>query len=100
MRMILKRDTFHDLAKTVTFAILHFGVGFAVSYAFTGSVAIAGSIALVEPAVNTFVFYWHERAWKRAENRRTAGSHEHGALVKAWSALKQAATHTHVSHAA
>lgn len=56
-----------DLAKTLTFAVLHFGVGFAVGYAFTGSLAIATGIALVEPAVNTVVFYLHERAWHRAE---------------------------------
>ena len=36
-----------------------------VSYAFTGSIAIATGIALVEPAVNTVVFFFHERAWRR-----------------------------------
>lgn len=55
-----------DLSKTMTFAALHFVVGFTVSYAFTGSLAIAGGIALVEPLVNTVVFYFHERAWRRA----------------------------------
>ena len=54
-----------DLAKTATFAALHFVVGFGVSYAFTGSIAIATGIALVEPAVNTVVFFFHERAWGR-----------------------------------
>ncbi|MBL8631219.1 MAG: DUF2061 domain-containing protein [Rhodospirillaceae bacterium] len=49
--------------KTLTFAVLHFMVGFAVSYAFTGSVLIAGGIALVEPAINTVVFYLHETLW-------------------------------------
>lgn len=55
-----------DLSKTLTFAALHFVVGFTVSYAFTGSLAIAGGIALVEPLANTVVFYFHERAWRRA----------------------------------
>ena len=54
-----------DLAKTATFAALHFAVGFGVSYAFTGAIAIATGIALVEPAVNTVVFFFHERAWRR-----------------------------------
>jgi len=54
-----------DLLKTASFAILHFSVGFGVSYALTGSVAIATGIALIEPAVNTVVFYFHERAWRR-----------------------------------
>jgi len=70
MRMILKRNT-RDLTKTLTFAALHFAVGFAVSYAFTGSVVIAGGIALVEPAVNTVVFFFHERAWNKKDETST-----------------------------
>ncbi len=54
-----------DLAKTGTFAVLHFGVGFGVTYALTGSVAIATGVALIEPAVNTVAFFFHERAWAR-----------------------------------
>lgn len=54
-----------DLIKTTTFAALHFTVGFGVTYALTGSVAIATGVALVEPAVNTVVFFLHEQAWRR-----------------------------------
>ncbi len=54
-----------DLAKTVSFAVLHFGVGFGVTYVLTGSVAIATGVALIEPAVNSVVFFFHERAWAR-----------------------------------
>lgn len=56
-----------DLLKTASFAILHFGVGFGVTYALTGSIGIATGVALLEPAVNTVVFFFHERAWRRAE---------------------------------
>lgn len=62
-----------DLTKTATFAALHFGVGFGVSYALTGSVAIATGVALIEPAVNTVVFYLHERVWQRLGQPRTDG---------------------------
>ena len=51
------------VAKTLSFAVLHFSVGFGVTYLLTGSVAIATGVALIEPAVNTVVFYLHERAW-------------------------------------
>jgi uncharacterized membrane protein len=61
-----------DLMKTGTFALMHFAVGFGVSYAFTGSVAISTGIALVEPAVNTVVFFFHERAWNRPAPRPAA----------------------------
>ncbi len=52
-----------DFLKTGSFAVLHFAVGFGVAYALTGSVAVATGVALVEPAVNTVVFFFHERAW-------------------------------------
>lgn len=53
-----------DIVKTATFAVVHFSVAFAVGYALTGSLAIGGLIALVEPMVNTIAFYLHEKAWK------------------------------------
>jgi len=58
-----------DLAKTLSFLALHLLVGFTVAYAITGSVAMAGGIALIEPLVNAVVFYFHERAWNRQEGR-------------------------------
>lgn len=64
-----------DLVKTLTFALLHFSVGFAVTFALTGSIAISTGVALIEPAVNTVVFFFHERAWQRfttAEGRAAA----------------------------
>lgn len=59
-----------DLVKTLSFAVLHFGVGFSVTFALTGSVAISTGVALIEPAVNTVVFFFHERAWQRIAARR------------------------------
>lgn len=58
-----------DLVKTATFALLHFGVGFGVAYLLTGSLAIATGVALIEPAVNTIVFFFHEKAWRRFGRR-------------------------------
>ena len=54
-----------DLVKTMTYATLHFSVGFGVTYALTGEFAIAAGVALIEPAVNTVVFFFHEKAWAR-----------------------------------
>jgi uncharacterized membrane protein len=61
-----------DLSKTATFAALNFSVCFAVSYAFSGSIMIAGSIALVEPLASAVVFYFHERAWNREKELENA----------------------------
>ncbi|WP_210396733.1 DUF2061 domain-containing protein [Motiliproteus sediminis] len=55
------------MAKTISFALLHFTVAFTVGYLMTGSVLVGGTIALVEPAVNTLAYYFHERFWKRRE---------------------------------
>ena len=55
--------------KTATFAIVHFTVAFSVAWAMTGSWVVGGALALVEPAINTVAFYFHERAWQRFEAR-------------------------------
>jgi uncharacterized membrane protein len=62
-------DRPRTLAKTFTFALLHFGVAFSVTWLLTGSIAVATGVGLIEPVVNTFAFYLHERAWRRAERR-------------------------------
>ncbi|MCG9748493.1 MULTISPECIES: DUF2061 domain-containing protein [Shewanella] len=57
------------MAKTITFAILHFGVAFGITYLLTGSIVIGGAVALIEPAINTIVFYFHDKVWQRIEKR-------------------------------
>lgn len=60
------------LLKTATFAPVHFGAAFTVAYLLSGSVAVGGAVALIEPLCNTLAFYVHERAWARAGRRRAA----------------------------
>jgi Predicted membrane protein len=55
------------MLKTFTFAILHFSVAFLVVYALTGSFLIGGAVALIEPMINTIVFYFHEKVWRHFE---------------------------------
>ena len=57
------------MMKTLTFAILHFGVAFSVAYALTGSIGISSTVALVEPIVNTVVFFFHEKAWNKRDQK-------------------------------
>lgn len=75
----------HDLAKTLTFLALHLIVGFSVAYAFTGSVSLAGGIALVEPCVNAVVFFFHEKAWRGEASLSLAllQNHDKGAVKMA-----------------
>jgi len=55
------------MAKTMSFAAVHFTVAFMVGYVMTGSVLVGGAIALVEPAINTIAYYFHEQIWKRIQ---------------------------------
>lgn len=54
------------LKKTMSFAVVHFGVAFSVATVLTGSPLIGGLIALVEPAINTVAYFLHEQAWRLA----------------------------------
>lgn len=52
-----------ELAKTLTYLAVHLTVAFTVGYLLTGSVALAGGFALIEPLCNAVAFFFHERAW-------------------------------------
>ncbi len=53
------------MLKTMTFAITHFCVAFTVAYLLSGSFIVGGAIALVEPAINTVAYFFHERIWDK-----------------------------------
>ena len=73
-RRPLKRLGIYIMLKTITFAILHFAVAFSVAYVLTGSIGISSAVALIEPMVNTVVFYFHEKAWNRIERKKSQKS--------------------------
>ena len=58
------------MLKTISFAALHFTVAFTVAYVLTGDLLIGGVMALIEPAINTVAYYFHELAW--SQNTETA----------------------------
>jgi uncharacterized membrane protein len=60
------------MKKTITFAAVHMTVAFSVAYLMTGSVAVGSAVALVEPAVNTVAYFFHEKVWERLRNGRPA----------------------------
>ena len=51
------------MVKSAAFGVMHLGIAYAVSYALTGVIAIAGAITLVEPIVNTVAHYFFDRWW-------------------------------------
>lgn len=60
------------MAKTATFAVVHFSVAFTVGYALTGSIVVGSALALIEPAINTVAFYFHELVWKQFEENKVS----------------------------
>ncbi len=57
-----------DLIKTLTYLSIHLTIGFSVAYWFTGSISLAGGIAIIEPCINAVAFFFHEKAWKKGRN--------------------------------
>ncbi|GAA6144264.1 DUF2061 domain-containing protein [Thalassolituus maritimus] len=58
------------MTKTISFAVMHFAIAFSVAYLLSGSFVIGGAIAIVEPAVNTVGYYFHEKLWNRQNQNR------------------------------
>lgn len=64
------------MTKTFSFGVLHMTVAFTVAYLMTGSVMVGGAIALVEPAINTVAYFFHEKVWERFRRRDAAAPRE------------------------
>lgn len=71
------------IGKTLSFAVLHFTVAFTVGFAMTGSLLVGGAIALVEPAINTVAYHFHEGIWARRTQRAAASIPHQGTLTGA-----------------
>lgn len=57
------------MLKTISFAIMHFCVAFSVAFLLTGDWVVGGLLAVVEPAVNTVAYFFHEKFWQRRNHR-------------------------------
>ena len=76
------RDGDQSVLKTITFAITHFIVAFSVAYLLTGDILIGSLIAMVEPAINTVAYFFHEKIWARYQRNASASRinlHQHTA---------------------
>ncbi|MCW5635651.1 MAG: DUF2061 domain-containing protein [Rubrivivax sp.] len=75
------------MAKSTVFGVIHLGVSFAIGFAVTGSVAIAGAITLIEPVANTVAHYFFDRWWARRSARNggsATGAGGGGPASRAW----------------
>lgn len=68
------------MKKTFTFAIVHFFVAFTVTWLITGSFVLGGLVALIEPAVNTVAYFFHEKAWQKFGSEKQKPDHKQATL--------------------
>lgn len=56
--------------KTLSYYIMHITVAMIVAYFVTGNLWMAVTLSLLEPTVQAFAFFFHERIWEK-KNRTT-----------------------------
>ena len=71
IRLTLHRHRL-TLMKTGSYYVLHIGVAACVAYLVTGNLLASLTLSLLEPTVQAFAFFFHEKTWERAVRRRQA----------------------------
>lgn len=61
------------VARKTSQILTHLAIGFAITYAVTGSVMLGGLAILIEPLLNVLLVPFHERAWERTVQCAAAG---------------------------
>lgn len=61
----LIRNNGTALKKTASYYILHLLVAAGVAWLVTGSLAMAMALSLLEPTVQAFAYFGHEKAWAK-----------------------------------
>lgn len=57
------------MTKTLSFGVMHLITAFSVTYALTGSVAVAGAVTFIEPLANTVLHYFFDKYWDHPRAR-------------------------------
>jgi uncharacterized membrane protein len=53
------------LKKTFSYYIMHISVAMLVGYFVTGNLIMAITLSLLEPTVQAFAFFFHEKVWDK-----------------------------------
>ena len=51
------------LKKTLSYYIMHISVAMIVAYMITGNLLMPATLSLIEPTVQAFAFFFHEKVW-------------------------------------
>ena len=59
------RENSTTMKKTSSYYVVHVTVAALVAYAVTGDFLLSITLSLLEPTVQAFAFFFHEKAWQR-----------------------------------
>ncbi|WP_459616893.1 DUF2061 domain-containing protein [Bordetella sp. 2513F-2] len=68
----IRPETSRMLLKTGSYYVLHIMVAATVAYAVTGNLLASLTLSLLEPTVQAFAYFFHEKAWDRFGRRKPA----------------------------
>ena len=63
------------LTKTASYYVIHITVAACVAYAVTGNLIASLTLSLLEPTVQAFAFFFHEKAWERRLKKKEQAAH-------------------------
>lgn len=66
------RANLSTLKKTGSYYLVHITVAACVAYAVTGNLVASLTLSLLEPTVQAFAFFAHEKLWERRAHKRAA----------------------------
>lgn len=66
-----------SVIKTITWRITGSGATFLIVFLMTGSLAIAGSIGIIQLFCNTILYFVHERIWNIVKWGRTVNKEDY-----------------------
>ena len=62
------------LLNTGSYYLIHITVAALVAYAVTGNLIASLTLSLLEPTVQAFAFFFHEKAWERSARKARAAA--------------------------
>lgn len=60
-------DNHRTIKKTFSYYIMHITVAAIVAYLVTGNLIMALTLSMLEPTVQAFAFFFHERIWEKTD---------------------------------
>jgi len=82
MQQALSRNRL-TLMKTGSYYAIHICVAALVAYAVTGNLWASLTLSLLDPPVQAVAFFFHEKAWERAGQRKAQAADADATLANA-----------------